>query len=163
MGVSEARYSAWADFQVFITTAVISSIGVSTWIDVSDVFGDRHDPVLSSTAIVLQTLNEKGLISTDAGQSSFSVLLFQDIAVIPMFALLPLLAVTTAGSPADSAPAHQGHVLGGGSSRLGTCPCSCCGHSLSLLSLDYILYGLFSGLLREQGSGSSLPQRPCCW
>ncbi len=48
---------------------------------------------MSSTAIVLQTLNEKGLMKTEAGQSSFSVLLFQDIAVIPILALLPLLAV----------------------------------------------------------------------
>lgn len=48
---------------------------------------------MSSTAIVLQTLNEKGLMQTQAGQSSFSVLLFQDIAVIPILALLPLLAV----------------------------------------------------------------------
>jgi len=47
---------------------------------------------LSSTAIVLQTLTEKGLMKTAAGQSSFSVLLFQDIAVIPMLALMPLLA-----------------------------------------------------------------------
>ena len=48
---------------------------------------------LSSTAIVLQTLNEKGLMKSDGGQSSFSVLLFQDIAVIPMLALIPLLAI----------------------------------------------------------------------
>lgn len=47
---------------------------------------------MSSTAIVLQTLNEKGLLPTPAGQSTFSVLLFQDIAVIPILALLPLLA-----------------------------------------------------------------------
>ncbi len=47
---------------------------------------------LSSTAIVLQTLNEKGLMRSDGGQASFSVLLFQDIAVIPMLALMPLLA-----------------------------------------------------------------------
>ncbi len=47
---------------------------------------------LSSTAIVLQTLQEKGLMKTSAGQSAFSVLLFQDIAVIPMLALFPLLA-----------------------------------------------------------------------
>ncbi len=47
---------------------------------------------LSSTAIVLQTLNEKGLMKTAAGQSSFAVLLFQDVAVIPMLALMPLLA-----------------------------------------------------------------------
>lgn len=48
---------------------------------------------LSSTAIVLQTLGEKGLMKSDGGQSSFSVLLFQDIAVIPMLALIPLLAL----------------------------------------------------------------------
>jgi CPA2 family monovalent cation:H+ antiporter-2 len=48
---------------------------------------------LSSTAIVLQTLNEKGLMKSDGGQSSFSVLLAQDIAVIPMLALLPLIAL----------------------------------------------------------------------
>lgn len=47
---------------------------------------------LSSTAIVLQTLNEKGLMKTPAGQSAFAVLLFQDIAVIPMLAMMPLLA-----------------------------------------------------------------------
>ncbi len=48
---------------------------------------------LSSTAIVLQTLNEKGLMKSDGGQAGFSVLLFQDIAVIPMLALIPLLAL----------------------------------------------------------------------
>ncbi|RVV99803.1 potassium transporter [Mesobaculum littorinae] len=48
---------------------------------------------LSSTAIVLQTLTEKGLMQTNGGRSCFSVLLTQDIAVIPMLALLPLLAI----------------------------------------------------------------------
>ncbi|QNI02737.1 cation:proton antiporter [Halomonas sp. SH5A2] len=48
---------------------------------------------LSSTAIVLQTLNEKGLAKTEGGRSAFSVLLFQDMAVIPMLALIPLLAL----------------------------------------------------------------------
>ncbi|MEN6473004.1 MAG: monovalent cation:proton antiporter-2 (CPA2) family protein [Syntrophaceae bacterium] len=56
---------------------------------------------MSSTAIVLQSLKEKGLGSTMAGKSAFAVLLFQDIAVIPILALLPLLAVSTgqAGAP----------------------------------------------------------------
>ncbi|VAW03485.1 Glutathione-regulated potassium-efflux system protein KefB/C [hydrothermal vent metagenome] len=48
---------------------------------------------LSSTAIVLQTLSEKGLMQTGGGRSAFSVLLAQDIAVIPMLALLPLIAL----------------------------------------------------------------------
>ncbi|MEM8653555.1 MAG: monovalent cation:proton antiporter-2 (CPA2) family protein [Pseudomonadota bacterium] len=49
---------------------------------------------LSSTAIVLQTLSEKGLMQTSGGRSVFSVLLTQDIAVIPILAFLPLLVVT---------------------------------------------------------------------
>ena len=48
---------------------------------------------LSSTAIVLQTLNEKGLMRSDGGEASFAVLLAQDIAVIPMLAFIPLLAL----------------------------------------------------------------------
>lgn len=49
---------------------------------------------LSSTAIVLQTLTEKGLMKSVGGQNAFSVLLFQDIAVIPILAIFPLLAVS---------------------------------------------------------------------
>jgi CPA2 family monovalent cation:H+ antiporter-2 len=49
---------------------------------------------LSSTAIVLQTLSEKGLTQTSGGRSVFSVLLTQDIAVIPILAFLPLLITT---------------------------------------------------------------------
>ena len=48
---------------------------------------------LSSTALVLQTIKERGQLTTPAGQSGFAVLLFQDIAVIPILAILPLLAL----------------------------------------------------------------------
>ena len=54
---------------------------------------------MSSTAIVTQTLREKALTKTEAGISSFAVLLFQDISVIPILALLPLLAVSGAHEP----------------------------------------------------------------
>jgi len=47
---------------------------------------------MSSTAIVLQSLGEKGLMKTPGGEASFAVLLFQDISVIPILALIPLLA-----------------------------------------------------------------------
>jgi Kef-type K+ transport system membrane component KefB/Trk K+ transport system NAD-binding subunit len=59
---------------------------------------------MSSTAIVMQSLNEKGQMKTPGGQACFSVLLFQDIAVIPIVALLPLLA--TLPSPAVFASGH---------------------------------------------------------
>jgi CPA2 family monovalent cation:H+ antiporter-2 len=64
---------------------------------------------LSSTAIVLQTLTEKRLMSTGGGRASFSVLLTQDVAVIPMLAVLPLLAVAR---PAPHAAA-EAHGAGG--------------------------------------------------
>jgi len=67
---------------------------------------------LSSTAIVLQTLGEKGLMKSDAGQSSFSVLLFQDIAVIPMLALIPLLAVPEVAHHATNAAGHVAEAGG---------------------------------------------------
>ncbi|PJE31013.1 Kef-type potassium/proton antiporter, CPA2 family [Pseudooceanicola antarcticus] len=67
---------------------------------------------LSSTAIVLQTLSEKGLMQTQGGRSAFAVLLTQDIAVIPMIALLPLLAlpdfIPHAMSAAEGAEAAHG-------------------------------------------------------
>lgn len=61
---------------------------------------------LSSTAIVLQTFSEKGLTKTEGGNNAFSVLLFQDIAVIPMLAFIPLLALPELVAAAQSAAAH---------------------------------------------------------
>lgn len=58
---------------------------------------------LSSTAIVMQMLTEKGLMKTRAGQSAFSVLLFQDIAVIPMLAIFPLLATLAVDTTSNTA------------------------------------------------------------
>lgn len=89
--------------QVVITAAVVAGLALA--------FGVAWKPSLalgmilslSSTAIVLQSLNEKGLMKTRAGQSSFSVLLFQDIAVIPMLALFPLLATEQTTSTGEGA------------------------------------------------------------
>ncbi|MDX2047616.1 MAG: monovalent cation:proton antiporter-2 (CPA2) family protein [Chitinophagaceae bacterium] len=78
--------------QVLITAVVIAGIALAFGLSWKPALALGMILSLSSTAIVLQTLNEKGLMKSSAGQSSFSVLLFQDIAVIPMLALFPLLA-----------------------------------------------------------------------
>jgi len=52
---------------------------------------------LSSTAIAIATMNERNFLSTPTGQSSFAVLLFQDIAAIPLLAIIPLLGLAAAG------------------------------------------------------------------
>ena len=79
--------------QVGVTAAVLMAIAVALGLPWNAGLAAGLILALSSTAIVLQTFEEKGLRTTDAGQSAFSVLLFQDIAVIPMLAVLPLLAV----------------------------------------------------------------------
>ncbi len=68
------------------------------------VFGGWRTPLvaalglaLSSTAIALQVMGERNLLRTSSGQASFSILLFQDVAAIPILALLPLLAVGYGG------------------------------------------------------------------
>ncbi|MCZ6469424.1 MAG: glutathione-regulated potassium-efflux system protein KefC [Candidatus Dadabacteria bacterium] len=95
--------------QVGITTMIIFLIGFFLGLGWKISLAIGLILALSSTAIVLQTLNEKGLIKTEAGQSSFSVLLFQDIAVIPMLAILPLLAAPIIGSIGQSgAQIHHG-------------------------------------------------------
>lgn len=57
---------------------------------------------LSSTAMVLQILGERKALNSVAGRKAFAVLLFQDLAVIPMIALLPALGGKTAEHPAPA-------------------------------------------------------------
>ena len=79
--------------QVFITIAILAGYSLFMGNAWQTALAVGMILALSSTAIILQTLDEKGLMKTEGGQSSFSVLLFQDIAVIPMLAILPLLAL----------------------------------------------------------------------
>ena len=70
---------------------------------------------LSSTAIVLQTLSEKNLMRTGGGRSAFSVLLTQDIAVIPILAFLPLLgSYAIPQFSSDGSISREGVGHGGG-------------------------------------------------
>lgn len=80
--------------QVILTTLLFFVIGkvlaMSTAISLVAAMGLS----LSSTAMALQMFNEKNLLQSEVGQGGFSVLLFQDIAVIPMLAAIPLLSVS---------------------------------------------------------------------
>ncbi len=78
--------------QVLLTSLAIGGGALALGLEWQEALAVGMTLALSSTAIVLQTLQEKGLTKTSGGQSAFSVLLFQDIAVIPMLALFPLLA-----------------------------------------------------------------------
>ncbi len=102
--------------QVGVTAAVGTAILVAVGLPWQAALALGLILSLSSTAMVLQTLTEKRLTGTDAGQTSFAVLLFQDIAVIPMLAILPLLATTSVyrvgADPSHAADATQTWVAG---------------------------------------------------
>ncbi|KJZ13840.1 potassium transporter [Marinomonas sp. S3726] len=80
--------------QVIVTSAIITVVSL-LFLPWQQALAVGLILSLSSTAIVLQTLQEKGKMKTEAGQSVFAVLLFQDLAVIPMLAIIPLLATLT--------------------------------------------------------------------
>jgi hypothetical protein len=82
------RRRCWAPWR----TALVAALGLA----------------LSSTAIALQVMGERNLLPTSSGQAGFSILLFQDVAAIPILALLPLLGV------ADARQAEHGAALAAG-------------------------------------------------
>ncbi|ASJ96275.1 monovalent cation:proton antiporter-2 (CPA2) family protein [Shewanella marisflavi] len=87
------RLMGLGGLQVFLSAAAVMAIALYVDMQWSIALTIGLIFALSSTAIVLQTFNEKGLSRTDGGRNAFSVLLFQDIAVIPMLAFIPLLAL----------------------------------------------------------------------
>ena len=97
--------------QVGLTTILIMAIGLFAGLAWQTALAVGLTLALSSTAIVLQTLQEKGLMATQGGQNAFSVLLFQDIAVIPILAIFPLLAVGDAVHAAGADDGHHGTTL----------------------------------------------------
>ncbi|MBL9145183.1 MAG: cation:proton antiporter [Verrucomicrobiaceae bacterium] len=82
--------------QVVITALAVMGVAMACGLHAKPALATGMILALSSTAIVLQTLQEKALMRTDAGSDSFAVLLFQDISVIPMLAVFPLLAASEA-------------------------------------------------------------------
>ncbi|HUS32448.1 MAG TPA: monovalent cation:proton antiporter-2 (CPA2) family protein [Kofleriaceae bacterium] len=87
--------------QVAVTAAVIAGGALALGVQWKSAIAVGLTFAMSSTAIVLSTLSEKGMLKTQGGQSSFSVLLFQDISVIPILAVFPLLGVSVVKKVTD--------------------------------------------------------------
>lgn len=91
--------------QMLITAGILFIIGLTLRLPWQSALAGSLALSMSSTAIVMQSLKEKGLNNSTAGQNSFSVLLFQDLSVIPILSLIPLLIVDTpAGSAVTEGP-----------------------------------------------------------
>ncbi len=93
--------------QVASTVLVVAAAAMAVGLDWHFALMAGMILCLSSTAIVMQTLQEKKLTGTEGGQASFAVLLFQDLAALPFLALIPLLALAgSAPPPVEVEPIH---------------------------------------------------------
>jgi len=83
--------------QLLITAAIIFAIAIGCGLSSSEALVVSFGLALSSTAFCLKLLSERGGISTVMGRMSFSILLLQDLAVVPLLALVSFLAGSEAG------------------------------------------------------------------
>ena len=90
--------------QVVVTTGVLAALAHVIGLAWPGAIVIGAGLAMSSTAIVLPMLAERGLLATPAGRDTFAVLLFQDLAFIPLVALVPLLA---SNSVPDHVPWHD--------------------------------------------------------
>jgi monovalent cation:proton antiporter-2 (CPA2) family protein len=101
--------------QVVATAAAVAGVAIAAGLSYKIAIAVGLIFASSSTAIVLSTLAERNLLKTQGGQASFSVLLFQDIAVVPIFAVFPLLATIAVIAPSAASgsarPAWQSALL----------------------------------------------------
>jgi glutathione-regulated potassium-efflux system ancillary protein KefC len=82
----------WGSAQMLSCTALLTGTAMAFGIAWPTALVAGLGLALSSTAIALQSIHERNLMHTSSGQAGFSILLFQDVAAIPILALLPLLA-----------------------------------------------------------------------
>lgn len=95
--------------QVLVSTVAIGAVALAFGLPWQTALAIGLILSLSSTAIVLQTMKEKGWMGTQSGRGSFSVLLFQDVAVIPILAILPFLAMPELAGQATAAAEAGAH------------------------------------------------------
>ncbi len=115
--------------QVGLTTALISAAAYVLGRPLGEAVVIGMALALSSTAIALQIMQDRGMMNETAGQSGFSVLLFQDVIVIAMIAVLPFLAIYSGFEPV----AYEGHS--GGS------------HSPQGMWLAASIFAVFAGMI----------------
>ncbi|PPD16373.1 MAG: potassium transporter TrkA [Methylobacterium sp.] len=96
--------------QMVFSTLLIGAILLLFGFSGAALFAVAFAFALSATAIALQILEERGAMGSAYGQKSFAVLLFQDIAVVPFVAILPLLALSRANMDAGGMMNHMPQV-----------------------------------------------------
>ncbi len=102
----------WGSAQVLSCAVIITGAAMAFGVGWQTALVAGLGLALSSTAIALQAMGERNLMPTTSGQAGFSILLFQDVAAIPVLALLPLLGTATGAlSDANEALAQSNRAL----------------------------------------------------
>jgi glutathione-regulated potassium-efflux system ancillary protein KefC len=92
----------WGSAQVLGCALLLAAVAMVLGVDWRTSLVAGLGLALSSTAIALQVMGERNLMRTGSGQSAFSILLFQDVAAIPILALLPLLGAAYASNEPEA-------------------------------------------------------------
>ena len=93
----------WGGLQVIGCAAALAGAAMMAGIEWRIALVAALGLALSSTAIALQIMTDRNMLPTTSGQSAFAILLFQDVAAIPILALLPLLGAGMVGAAANEA------------------------------------------------------------
>ena len=101
----------WGSAQVFGCAAVLFVVGVAAGAPWKISLVAALGLALSSTAIALQVMGERNLLPTTSGQAGFSILLFQDVAAIPILALLPVLGAVSGNDDVSTTGAKLMEVV----------------------------------------------------
>ncbi|MEY4882647.1 MAG: hypothetical protein RIS34_501 [Pseudomonadota bacterium] len=101
----------WGSAQVLGCALLLTAVAVALGVGWRTALVAGLGLALSSTAIALQVLRERNVLPTGSGQAAFSILLFQDVAAIPILALLPLLGVISASNDALAPVNHAQEAI----------------------------------------------------
>lgn len=101
----------WGSAQVLGCAVLITGVGLLCGVAWQTALVAGFGLALSSTAIALQAIGERNLMPTSSGKAGFSILLFQDVAAIPILALMPLLALSGINPEVNGAAAQPDIAL----------------------------------------------------
>ncbi len=101
----------WGSAQVLGCAALLTAVAMVAGVPWRVALVGALGLALSSTAIALQVMSERNLLPTSSGQAGFSILLFQDVAAIPILALLPLLGGVSDHEPATNSWIEAGRIV----------------------------------------------------
>ncbi|MBN8608743.1 MAG: cation:proton antiporter [Caulobacterales bacterium] len=100
--------------QVITCIVLLSFVGIAAGLHWAAASIGAAGFVLSSTAVIMKMMDDAGEASSAAGQRNISILLFEDLMIVPLLALVAVIAGLTVGVPEDAPPLWQSILLGVG-------------------------------------------------